>query len=182
VWWMGYMTPGPEAGPEELRASLGGKLKRNISLGVVEALICLESAYHYCRQAPLHLTGEALAATLRRSRQLYASLALLHDEQERERLTFLTGIEGYLTYPTVDYHHVIGGQVRVPPDKFLVAGTAEEPRVRFVIPPLHSAVLDSPTKRCPAHRLRSAQHPEMALNDVLWDLLIEIYRQSGRFA
>jgi hypothetical protein len=156
-------------------------MKRNISLGVIEALICLESAYHFGRDK-LGLTGDALAETLRRSRQLYGSLALLHDEQEMARLTFLTGRAGYLMYPEVDFPDVIGGDIRIPFDKFAETGPVEARRLRFVTPPVHDAVLDSPTKRCPAHRFRSDRQPELTLNDVLWDLLIDIYRRSGRFA
>jgi hypothetical protein len=181
VLWAGHMAPGADADNEQIRDSLRHKMMRNISLGVIEALICLESAYAFGRDE-LGLGGTALADVLQRSRQLYASLAVLHDEQERVRLTFLTGIDSHLMYPKVDYHDVIGGSVRIASDKFIVAGPPEARRLRFISPPAHSVQVDSPVKRCPAQRLRSAHHDGLTLNDVLWDLLIAIYRQSGRFA
>jgi len=180
VQWMGHNEPGLDTDDDGIRASLSDKLKRNISLGVIEALICLESAYIYCDKE-LGLTGELLAETLRRSRQLYASLALLHDDQERERLTELTGVSGYLEYPKINYHNVINGDITIAVDKFLATGSGNWLRLRFVSAPIPAIPLDSPTKRCPAHRFRSSEQPELMLNDVLWDLLIEIYRGSGRF-
>ncbi len=186
VTWMGYMVPAPDATLAEIKSSLSHKLKRNISLGAVEALICLESAYAYGRDE-LHLGGAALADTLRRSSQLYASLAVLHDEQERERLTELTGVEGFLEYPEVDYHDVVPDEagerrVRIAPDKFTTTGSGDELRIKLVITPVRRDTLSSPVKRCPAHRLPSPKTPGHNLNDDLWDLLIRIYERSGRFA
>jgi len=181
VLWAGHMAPGTDADVKEVATSLGRKMKRNISLGVIEALICLESAYVFCRDK-LGLRGSAMAETLRRSRQLYKSLAVLHDEQEKSRLMFLTGISGYLAFPEHDWAAVITGRIQVTPDKFLVSGPDDALRLRFVTPPVQDIVLDSPVRRCPAHRLPSAEDPGMSLNDVLWDLLIDIYRRAGRFA
>ncbi len=180
VMWQGHMAPGLDAGADEISVSLSEKMKRNISLGVIEALICLESAYHFCRDT-LKLHGDSLSGALMRSRQLYASLAVLHDEQERVRLLALTGIDS-LVYPAVDYQDVIDGTVRIPADKFVVAGTADAPRVKFVTTPVHDVALDSPVRRCPAHRFRSSENADLTLNDVLWNLLIDIYQRAGRFA
>ena len=182
VLWAGHMTPLPDDGPAAIRTAFGHKLKRNVSLGVIEALICLESAYTYAR-FDLGLTGETLAATLQRSRQLYASLALLHDEQEKVRLNFLTGTTGHLTYPQVDYPDVIGHAIHIPADKFVVSGPPEARRIKFVSAPVQHITLDSPIKRCPAHRIRGEYNDEMTpLNDILWNLLLTIYRRAGRFA
>jgi hypothetical protein len=165
---------------EALRDGLAAKLKRNVSLGVIEALICLESALAYCDHALPGLDRNALAATLVRSRQLYGSLALLHDDQEMVRLTFLTGRPGYLMYPEVGYEDVLTRRVTIPAEKFVSSGTQEAPRLRFVTPPPETTTLTSPIKRCPAHRFRSEEKPELMLNDWLWDLLVELYANSGR--
>jgi hypothetical protein len=181
VLWEGHMAPGAAADLAGIKVSLSEKMKRNVSLGVIEALICLESALVFARDE-LGLCGDELVDTLRRSRQLYGSLAVLHDEQEMVRLNFLAGIDGYLTYPGVDYQHILDGTIRISADKFIVADPDHEPRLRFVATTVQQVTLSSPTRRCPAHRLRSSQNPDMTLNDVLWDLLIDIYRQAGCFA
>jgi hypothetical protein len=184
VTWTGGETP-PDAVPsaaadaDEIRRCLVAKLKRNISLGVVEALLCLESAYRFASD-DRGLTGAPLRETLRRSRQLYGSLALLHDLQEQARLEGLAGVQGFLRYPDVNIRHVMRGELIIPADKFVVGGTAAEPRLKFVTIPVGHIVLDSPTKRCPADRHRVGTHGP-SLNDELWDLLIDIYGASGRF-
>lgn len=180
ILWVNHMAPPDGADATGIRIALGHKLKRNVSLGVIEALICLESAYTF-GSAVLGLHGEELARVLQRSRQLYGSLALLHDDQEKVRLTHLTGISGYLMYPDVDFPDVIGRRVTIAADKFVVAGSADQLKIKFVSVPVRAVVLDSPIKRCPAHRFASPDHDGLTLNDVLWDLLIEIYRRSGRF-
>lgn len=199
VMWANEEVPEEGAGPEQIRASLSHKLKRNISLGALEAVICLESALEYGRDK-LGLTGDVLADTLRRSRQLYGSLAYLHDEQEWARLKFLTNKSGYLRYTDgavkvqgqgdghgaapVSYKQVIvDREYQIPFDKFVVIGSPEALRLRFVSAPAQPdpASLDSPIKRCPAQRLRRAEGATEVLNDVLWDLLIDIYRLSHRF-
>lgn len=119
---------------------------------------------------------------LRRSRQLYASLAVLHDDQERERLHFLAGFNSHLKYPATDYHHVITGMVTIGGDKFVEVGGPDEPRLRFVSEPLSPTTPDSPLLRCPAQRLQTSAGPQRPLNDVLWDLLIDIYRECDRFS
>jgi hypothetical protein len=83
-------------------------------------------------------------------------------------------------YPNVDYHDAIAGRVGIPADRFVVTGPQEARRLRFVAAPVHDVALSSPVRRCPAHRFRSAD-PEFTLNDVLWNLLIDIYRRAGRF-
>jgi hypothetical protein len=182
VLWADHLAPAADAGAEALGASIAGKLRRNVSLAVVEALICLESAYQFCRDK-LGLTGEPIADTLRRSRQLYRSLAVLHDEQEKVRLMFLTEIDGHLRYPDHDYADVLSGRLRIGADKFVVAGPRDEPRLRFLASRVSDVALDSPVYRCPAHRLPAGGATEAAsVNDALWDLLIEVYRRAGRFA
>lgn len=179
VVWMGDESPGADPTADAVRASLVTKLRRNVSLGVVEALLCLESGYRFARE--VHgMTGEELAGTLLRSTPLYASLAVLHDEQERERISFLTGRLGYLQYPDVDYPHVLNGDIRIGPDKFVLTGPAGARRLRFVTPPVNRVVLNSPTMRCPAHQPDPGSAGS-TYNDALWALLIEIYRSAGRF-
>lgn len=183
VQWCGYMVPDEHATPEELLGSLAAKLKRNISLAVVESLICLESAYRYGQE--LGVYGWELESLLRRSRHLYQSLAALHDEQEAERLTYLTGREGHLAYPDVDYEHVLRGKITINLDRFVrppkVDAATDQGRLRFQTPPVTpSQKFDSPTKRCPAHRLAHQDTGE-SYNDALWDLLIRIYQAAGRF-
>jgi hypothetical protein len=155
------------------------KLKRNVSLGVIEALICMESARRY-GQAGLALTGEELERLLRRSRNLYASLAVLHDDQEQLRLRALVGTGQGVAYPRTDFPDVLNGAVVVPPDRLVVTGRDDGLRLRFVSAHL-PVIAGSPTKRCPAQRFHT---PDGAclLNDSLWDLLIDVYRRSGRLA
>lgn len=180
-WRHSDEAPGPDPTLAQLRMSLEAKLRRNISLGVLEAVLCLESACEFARR-DLGLRGDTLRDTLQGSRQLYASLAVLHDKQERERLSFLTGISGYLEYPAYNYSHVIGGELRIPAEKFVAARTADGWRIRFVrhqVGRIDEAA-DGPAMRCPAHR-PSADRAGSTYNDVLWDLLIGIYQRSGRF-
>jgi hypothetical protein len=179
--WAHIEDPGPDPSVAQISASLVAKLRRNISLGVLEAVLCLESACRYA-QRELHLRGDELRRTLLGSRQLYAGLAVLHDKQERERLSFLTGIDGYLEYPAVDHHHILDGELCIPSDKFVALPTADGMRIRFVrnqVSRIDEAV-DGPTMRCPAHRPSPAD-PDLTYNDILWNLLIEIYQRSGRF-
>jgi hypothetical protein len=180
VLWAEHRAPDPDAGPAALAQSICEKMKRNLSMGVIEALVCLESAYRFGRDR-LGLRGTALLQVLLRSRQLYMSLSALHDEQEKIRLMFLTGITGYLAYPEHDYAAVIDGALTIAPDKFVVVGSGDDLRLRFVAYPVAAVLLDSPALRCPAHRLRSDAEPDEALNDVLWRLLIDIYERVGRF-
>ncbi|WP_433056217.1 hypothetical protein [Dactylosporangium sp. CS-033363] len=173
--------PGPDPTLEQIRVALGNKLRRNISLGVLEAVLCLESACRYGRDE-LELSGEPLRRTLLGSRQLYASLAVLHDQQERERLSFLTGLTGYLEYPANDYPHVILGKLAIQSDKFIRTDTPDGPRIRFVTSKLSriDEAVQGPTMRCPAHRPSGGETGE-TYNDILWNLLIDIYQRSGRF-
>jgi hypothetical protein len=180
VLWVGNEDPGHEPDIDEFRSALGHKAKRNIILGIVEALLCLESAYTYAHEA-LRLRGEDLAGTLQRSRQLCSSLAMLHDEQEQVRLTFLTGMKDFLKYPEVDYPDVLDHSVHIPAEKFMVTGPAGSRSLKFVSVPLGRVKMDSPAKRCPAHRFSSGTHVDLKLSDVLWNLLIDLYRASGKF-
>lgn len=181
VGWDDQLIPGPGAGQDELRESFIYKIKRNISLGAVVALICLESATRYARTV-LGLAGEPLADLLRRSRQLYSSLALLHDDHEHHRMAVLTGITDYPAYPSTDYADVLDGRYHIAADKFVVVGSGEDARLRFVSTPAYRLPLNGPIKRCPAHRATGDHDDGTVPNDALWDLLIDVYAQSGRFA
>jgi hypothetical protein len=176
--WEDQMTPGPEATTEELMASFRHKIKRNISLAAIEAIICLESAIRYAREV-LGLTGAELAATLRRSTMLPASLAALHDEREKVRMQYLTGTSEEIMYPAVNYADVVSGRFRIDDDKFMTIGLPGQQKIRFRKPPPDNLVLDSPTMMCPAQRLNN-EH-DVPLNNEFWDLLIDIYQASGRF-
>jgi hypothetical protein len=178
VLWVGHAAPTPGANDDLVLDSLSKKMKRNISLGVVEALICLQSAYEYGRQE-LGLSGQRLEDMLRRSRQLYASLAILHDDQEQVRLRQLAGITGFLKYPDTDYADALDGTVAIGPEHFHRAGTRDQPRLRFKSSPVPTPADDSPIKRCPAQRLRGTDG--QPLNDGLWDLLLDVYRSAGQF-
>jgi hypothetical protein len=180
VLWADHQVPDPDAGPDALMLSICEKMKRNLSMGVIEALICLESACRFGR-SHLKLDGSALTRVLLRSRQLYTSLSALHDEQEKIRLMFLTGINGYLSYPEHNYAAVAEGHLTIEADKFIVVGSGDDLRLRFVTSPVSAAILDSPALRCPAHRLRSDVEPDKTINDILWRLLIDIYQRIGRF-
>jgi hypothetical protein len=181
ILWVGDETPGPDPTLAQIRASLADKLRRNISLGILEAVLCLESGYHFARET-LGLTGKELRQTLQDSRQLYASLAVLHDLQERQRLSFLTGREGYLEYPAVNYPDIISGHIRISADKFLSSMHTDGVRLRFVSYPVDriDPADSGPTMRCPAHQASQGFYGG-TYNDVLWDLLIDIYQRSGRF-
>ncbi len=177
VLWVEHSPPRINAKTDNVLNALRHKIQRNVSLGTVEALICLESARQYGR-VKLELRGEALAALLERSRQLYTSLAVLHDEQEKERLHFLAGVQGHLAYPDTDYHHVTSGLVRIGFDKFVEVDSPAGLRLRWVSEPVPPSTPDSPVLRCPAQRLREGGSGR-PLNDTLWDLLIDVYRRAG---
>jgi hypothetical protein len=181
ILWVGDEGPGPDPTLGRFRVSLANKLRRNLSLGVLEAVLCLQSACGFAR-ADRGLRGDDLARTLLGSRQLYSSLAALHDRQECARLTFLTGLDGCLEYPATDFADIVAGRLRIASDKFAWVETAEVPRLRFV--PHRAGRVDEessgPTMRCPAQRV-SGIVPDLTYNDVLWNLLIEIYRHSGQF-
>jgi hypothetical protein len=178
VLWEGQQVPAP--GATSLAAyllPLRHKLKRNISLGAVEAVICLESGLRYCRSEPRLARHDPLDV-LGRSRQLYGSLAYLHDEQEMTRLEHLTGVPGYLRYPEVGFREVIvEGAYAIPPQRFRTVTGGGPPRIRFARLPAHRAPLTGPTLRCPAQRIKPETGGDV-LNDVLWDLLVELYRRS----
>ncbi len=177
VLWVEHSPPRLNANAENLLDALRNKMRRNISLGAVEALICLESAVRYGRQR-LGLSGEPLADLLVRSRRLYTSLAVLHDDQEMQRLHFLAGVEGHLSYPDTDYDDVIAHRVIVGLDKIVEIGGGDTLRLGWLSDPVPPAAPDSPVMRCPAQRLRDAGSGR-PFNDLLWDLLIEIYRRTG---
>lgn len=176
VLWVGDDKRAAADGSVEL--SLVAKLQRNVSLGVLEALLCLESARVFAA-GTLGLHGRELAETLRRSKQLYTSLAVLHDDQERDRIMQLTGRTSPIEYPVLTFDDIIAGRVRIPADRFVVSETSEKPRLRFVNPPVSPVPVSTPTMRCPAHR--DSPHGAGTFNDSLWDLLIEIYSRAGKF-
>jgi hypothetical protein len=177
VFWSGDEDPGDAPNPVAVHGSLVAKLQRNISLGLLETILCLESGYHFAHDV-LGLTGADLAATLKRSRQLYGSLAVLHDNDERERVAWLTGRSEPIEYPEVGFSDVISGEVRIPFDKFLTGGTPGPPQLRFVRAPFKTIKQSSPTMRCPAHRNGPG---DRTWTDSMWHTLIEIYDRVGRF-
>jgi len=178
VLWVDHEAPEPE--PAAIRAALAHKFKRNASLGVIEALICLESAYTLGRER-LGLSGKDLSDMIRRSRQLYASLAVLHDDQDGARLAYLTGITGHLRYPDIGYADVLEHRLHVPAERFMVREGPDGVRLRFAAVPVRDVALTSPVKRCPAHRAPRGDGRTGSLNDELWDLLIHVYTKAGRF-
>jgi hypothetical protein len=125
----------------------------------------------------MELRGAGLEQLLLRSRHLYASLAVLHDEQEIAWLHFLAGVQGFLRYPETDFTDVLEGRLTIRADRFVVAGTPTEPKLRFhrTVDPLPTP--DTLVRQCPAQRLRTAAG--QPYNDVLWDLLVAIYRETG---
>ncbi len=179
VVWTNQMVPRPGADLVELAASLRHKFKRNISLALMEALICLQSAIAYGRDT-LGLAGAALEATLRRSTVLLASLSVLHDEQEVARMRYLTGDPREIQHPTFTVSDIVGGAFHIPADKFRVVGADGHQRIRFASVPPSGLVPTSPTMKCPAHRLTNEDGEP--LNNELWDLLVDIYRDSGQLA
>jgi hypothetical protein len=179
VVWTDQMVPRPGADIVELTASLRHKFKRNISLALLEALICLESALVYGR-GTLQLTGAELEETLRRSTALLASLSVLHDEQEMARMRYLTGDPREIQHPTFTVADILGGAFRIPPDKFRVVGADGARRIRFASVPPSGITPDSPTMKCPAHRLTNEDG--QPLNNEFWELLVDIYRDSGQLA
>jgi hypothetical protein len=181
VLWEGQMIPSPDADAEEIRAALAYKLKRNISMGAVEIVICLEAATAYCTES-LRLSGGEVARVVLRSSQLPGSLALLHDAQEQHRLQVLTGEDGYLKYPDITFADVIiGGRYRIPASMIVASGSGDDLRLRFANNRALPGPFDSPTRRCPAHLVSFVRNGPV-LNETLWRLLVEIYRLSGRFA
>ncbi|GIG92784.1 hypothetical protein [Plantactinospora endophytica] len=179
VVWEDQLVPPPDAGAEELAASLRHKFKRNISLALLEALICLESALTYGRQT-LGLSGEALERTLRDSTSMLASLSVLHDQQEVARMRQLTGDPTEIQHPRFTVADIVRGAFRIGPDKLRAVGPAGQQKIRFGSVAPHGVELSSPTMKCPAHRLTNDEG--QPLNNELWGLLVDVYRMSGRLA
>jgi hypothetical protein len=177
VVWEGQLVPPVGADTAELAASLRHKFKRNISLAMLEALICLEGALAYGRDVA-GLSGAELESTLRGSKALLASLSVLHDEQEMVRMRHLTGDPTEIQHPTFTVTDIVGGAFRIAPDKFRLVGPEGQRKIRFASVPPSGLVPSSPTMKCPAHRLTNANG--QPLNDEFWDLLVEIYGCSGR--
>ncbi|MFC6021831.1 hypothetical protein ACFP2T_37415 [Plantactinospora solaniradicis] len=177
VVWEDQMVPAPGADATELAASLRHKFKRNISLAMLEALICLESALAYGRDT-VGLSGQALETTLRASTPLLASLSVLHDEQEMVRMRHLTGDPREIQHPRFTVADIAGGAFRIAPDKFRIVGPEGQRKIRFASVPPSGLVPSTPTMKCPAHQLTNDNGQR--LNDELWDLLVDIYRLSGR--
>ncbi|AVT33252.1 hypothetical protein C6361_31680 [Plantactinospora sp. BC1] len=179
VVWEDQLVPSPGAGAEELAASLRHKFKRNISLALLEALICLESALSYGRDT-LGLSGETLERTLRGSTSMLASLSVLHDQQEMARMRQLTGDPTEIQHPRFTVADIVRGAFRIGPDKFRAVGPEGQQRIRFGSVPPHGVEVTSPTMKCPAHRLTNEEG--QPLNNELWALLVDVYRMSGRLA
>jgi hypothetical protein len=180
VLWEDQMIPAFDAKDEEVREALSHKIKRNISMGAVEVVICLEAATAFCKDR-LGLKGEPLANALKLSGQLAASLALIHDEQEQHRLQALTGEDGYLKYPEVTFADVIeGGRYRIPPEMFVAVDSDAGPRLRFVTLRLKPGPFETPVRRCPAYT--RANRDRLPLNDDLWRVIVDIYHLSGCLA
>jgi hypothetical protein len=177
VLWVGDEGPGESPDSDSVRRSLTAKLQRNISLGVLEALLCLESAYRFGHDHA-GLRGDELAGVLRRSRSLYGSLAVLHDDDERRRIGDLTGRTEAIEFPAVGFADVLTGRLRIPAGQFKIAGGPNAVLLRYVGDAERAGTHSTPTMRCPAHR--PAPHGG-TYNDSLWALLIDLYRQAGRF-
>lgn len=180
VMWMGYRAPADYTF-DSIRTSLIAKLQRNISMGVIEAVLCLEAACRFAAESDPERRGRRLRGLLERSRQLYVSLAVLHDSHEQERFRELTGADDFLKYPATDYHHVLAGDVAIASRHLVEVGERDERSLRFRTAPRRSRIGASPVKKCPAQRLRIGGHGSPPLNDRLWDLLIEAYDRCGRF-
>lgn len=179
VLWEEQMIPTVSAMDEQVKAALSHKVKRNISMGAVEIVICLEAAVAFGKQQ-LGLCGRPLAGMLKRSGQLGSSLALLHDEQEQHRLRALTGEEGYLKYPEVSFADVIeGGRYRIPPQMFVAVGSGDGVRLRFVSLRVQPGPFDTPIRRCPAYSFPDPEDSSLPLNEDLWRLIVDIYQASG---
>lgn len=179
VVWEGQLVPRPGADATEMATSMRHKFKRNISLALLEALICLESALAYGRDA-MGLSGEALERTLLVSTALLASLSVLHDEQETVRMRQLTGDPREIKHPRFTVDDIVAGAFRIGSEKFRAVGAEGQQRIRFGSVPPESVALSSPTMKCPAHRLTNVGGEP--LNNEFWALLLEIYRLSGRLA
>lgn len=166
---------------DEMRALLLDKFKRNISLGMLVAVICLESATRFGKNE-LHLEGAELEHMLRSSNRLLGTLALLHDDQEHERTRRLTNSDSYPSFENTSYEGVLGGAFVIGKEMFSVVESPEGPRLRFVSMPAYIGPLDGPTKRCPAHRIKDPHDAQAVLNDFVWNLLIDAYKVSGRLS
>jgi hypothetical protein len=177
VLWVGDEDPGDSPGDRAIHDSMVAKLYRNISLGVLEALLCLESAYVFLSEVR-GMRGQELSAALRRSKALYGSLAVLHDADERERVMWLTGRNEAVEFPQVSFDDIFTGRVRISADKFMISDSANPPRLRFVKVATGEITHSTPTMRCPAHR---AAPDGGTYNDSMWHLLIDIYQHAGRF-
>ncbi|WP_203862575.1 hypothetical protein [Plantactinospora mayteni] len=177
VVWEDQLVPRPGAGAEELAASLRHKFKRNISLAMLEALICLESALTYGRET-LGLAGAELERTLRASTSMLASLSVLHDQQETARMRQLTGDPTEIQHPRFTVADIVRGAFRIGPDKFRAVGPEGQRKIRFGSVPPHGVEVPSPTMKCPAHRLTNDDG--QPLNNEFWALLLDVYQMSGR--
>jgi hypothetical protein len=181
VLWEGQMVPASYTDDEQVKNALSHKLKRNISMGAVEIVICLEGAAAYGKER-LGLKGEQLVAVLKRSGQLGGSLALLHDEQEQQRLQTLTGEPGYLKYPEVDFADVIvGRRYHIPLDMFVAVGSGAKLKLRFAANRVDQGPFkdETPIERCPAYHHSRHDRTE-PLSEDLWHLIVDIYHGSGR--
>lgn len=90
---------------------------------------------------------------------------------------------GGLEYPSFEnsgYQDVLNGGYQIAFNKFSVVEAPDGKRLRLANTPHFTGPLDGPIKRCPAHRIKDPQNSKVALNDILWNLLIDAYKTSGR--
>ena len=92
----------------------------------------------------------------------------------------LTGSPTEIKHPTVSVGDIIGGAFRIEADKFRLVGSAGQEKIRFGSVPPSRLAPSSPTMTCPAHRLSNDEG--QPLNNDFWDLLVDIYKLSGRLS
>ena len=150
-------------------------------MGVIEAVLCLEAACRFALEVDPRRRGRELKELLLRSRQLYVSLAVLHDNHEQERYRALTGADDFLKYPDTNYHHVLDGTIAIASTHLMEVDEHGVLSLKLRTTPRKARLGESPVKKCPAQKLRVAGPASPPLNDRLWDLLIEVYDRCGRF-
>jgi hypothetical protein len=176
VLWMGQEVPPDDPTLDEVEVSYTHKIKRNISLAFLEALILLDSATEFLHASGV--TGDEAREILQASYEgLVGSQASLHDEREIARLKELTGKDEEISYPQTEFSRVLQGDFRISLDKFIMQKKDDKMQLSFNVSRQDHIPLESPTMVCPAHRIK---HNGQRLNEKFWQYSVDIFDQSGR--
>jgi hypothetical protein len=207
VAWQGHKVPDAEASSDEVEESFRYKMKRNISLALLEALALLESGILRIIQDP-SVSGEIdLAASMQHSHELIMRFGRIHGDHALVRLQKFTNA-AEITYPEIRIAEILEGRniIAAHHMKLIPHETPGIVSVDFVYTPQrwhketladtdYAGITASPTAVCPAERLNPSPETRDALqpyiqnheeadgswNRYFWELLIDIYARSKRF-